>query len=237
MTPESAVTPVAGIAPDSQPLPSGPRHRTMPGVLWFLVTAGAMLVGLLSLRYALPRVPHPAPLPNFDTHRTGLILHALSAGATLLLGPWQFLTGLRRRHSALHRRLGWAYTACLVVAALSALSIAAHAATGRVAATGFFTLAVAWLVTVSMGIRTIRRGQIAAHRRWMLRCYALTAGAITLRLYLVASIMLQLPFEIAYPAIAWLSWTLNLLAAELWLRRTKFSLHAGPQPASLDLAN
>jgi hypothetical protein len=34
------------------------------------------------------------------------------------------------------------------------------------------------------------------------------------------SVVLGVPFEIAYPAIAWIAWVPNLVAAEFILRRT-----------------
>lgn len=52
----------------------------------------------------------------------------------------------------------------------------------------------------------------------MIRSFALTASAITLRIYLGLGTALQIPFEDSYPAIAWLCWVPNLIAAELYLR-------------------
>ena len=46
--------------------------------------------------------------------------------------------------------------------------------------------------------------------------YALTLAAVTLRVYLPASMALGLDFDRAYAAIAWLCWVPNLLAAQ-WL--------------------
>ena len=46
------------------------------------------------------------------------------------------------------------------------------------------------------------------------------ASAVALRLYLPSAMAARIPFELAYPAIAWLCWIPNLLAAEWLLRRT-----------------
>ena len=59
------------------------------------MTALALIVGLASLRYALPRVPHPV-LTNFVTRRAALSLPAISAALALLVGAWQFLPKLQR---------------------------------------------------------------------------------------------------------------------------------------------
>jgi hypothetical protein len=52
----------------------------------------------------------------------------------------------------------------------------------------------------------------------MIRSFALTASAITLRMYLPLIFVFHWPFSIAYPAIAWLCWIPNALAVELYLR-------------------
>jgi len=48
---------------------------------------------------------------------------------------------------------------------------------------------------------------------------ALTFAAVTLRLYLPSSMAAGIPFEIAYPAIAWLCWLPNVAVAEWLVRR------------------
>ena len=50
----------------------------------------------------------------------------------------------------------------------------------------------------------------------MVRSYALTLAAVTLRFYLPASLANGLPFEAVYAVIAWACWVPNLIVAE-WL--------------------
>jgi hypothetical protein len=52
----------------------------------------------------------------------------------------------------------------------------------------------------------------------MIRSFALTAAAITLRMYLPLIFVFHWNFSVAYPAIAWLCWIPNALAAEVYLR-------------------
>jgi hypothetical protein len=54
----------------------------------------------------------------------------------------------------------------------------------------------------------------------MVRNFALTFAAVTLRLWLPASVVAGVPFGLAYPAIAWLCWVPNALFAEVLLGRT-----------------
>ena len=150
-------------------------------------------------------------------------MHAIFASVALLIGPWQFLKGLRTCHPRVHRYLGRVYAASLLIAALDALWIAPHAFGGAESAWGFGLLAVGWLITTSMGIVSIRKGRISQHREWMIRSYALTAAAITLRIYLVAIPVLHLQFATAYPLISWLCWVPNLIFAQVWILWTAHS--------------
>jgi hypothetical protein len=69
-----------------------------------------------------------------------------------------------------------------------------------------------------MAYLSIRRRDLAAHRAWMVRSYALTLAAVTLRIYLPAAVIGGLDMTFAYPAIAWLCWVPNHVIAE-WLLR------------------
>jgi hypothetical protein len=76
-----------------------------------------------------------------------------------------------------------------------------------------------------VGWRQAVGGNLDLHRRWMIRSYALTLAAVTLRIYLPASMLLGIPFPVAYPAIAWLCWVPNLLVAQ-WMIGSRPALGA-----------
>ncbi len=85
---------------------------------------------------------------------------------------------------------------------------------------GFGILAVLWFVTGLQAYRMVRNGNIEAHRQWMIRNFALTLAAVTLRIYLpLALAVLHWPFRPSYIAISWLCWVPNLLIAEWMVRR------------------
>ena len=62
----------------------------------------------------------------------------------------------------------------------------------------------------------------------MVRSYALTFAAVTLRLWLSALTGAGVPFFEAYAAVAWLSWLPNLAAVEVFrkFRRGRVALAA-----------
>ncbi|MFK4703914.1 putative membrane protein [Roseateles asaccharophilus] len=179
----------------------------------------ALLTGAMALRYAWPGQPFAPPLPNLESQREMLVLHAVASGIALMLGPWQFATKLRQRRPRLHRALGWFYAASLLLGGLTALPLAMQSDGGPIAQVGFALLGLLWLVTTSVALVHIRARRIAEHRRWMLRSFVLTAGGITLRLQIVAGNVLGVPIEDYYTALAWTSWLPQALLLEWWLRR------------------
>jgi len=168
---------------------------------------------------------HPDMRQNFESQRIGLYAHVFAAVIALAIGPFQFVRRLRSRHLELHRWLGRLYLGVgVLVGGLAGLFMAFHAFGGLISKTGFACLALAWLYTGARAYLAIRAKDLAAHRRWMIRNFALTFAAVTLRLWLPAAIVSGAPFELAYPIIAWLCWVPNLVLAELLL------VHADDEP-------
>lgn len=165
---------------------------------------------------------HPDMRAAFEAHRTGIYVHVFAAAVALVLGPLQFSSRLRTARPGLHRWTGRIYLGVgVLLGGLAGLFMAVHAAGGPVSRLGFACLALAWLFTGFRAYRAIRAGDVASHRRWMVRNFALTFAAVTLRLWLPAFVASGIPFEMAYPGVAWLCWVPNLVAAELLLRRTR----------------
>ena len=162
----------------------------------------------------------------------GLFVHAFSGGIALLLGPFQFLNGLRNRRPKLHRWMGRIYLTGILFGGLSAFIIAPGMISGLVGEVGLMTLAILWLWTGLMAYINIRAGNVEIHREWMIRNYALTFAAATLRLWLGILIGTQVPFletkyagdfdalfvEV-YRVVMWLCWVPNLIVAEWMVQR------------------
>jgi hypothetical protein len=158
---------------------------------------------------------------------TALIAHAGGAGLALLLGPLQFLAFIRNRARALHRWIGRTYLVACLVGGVAGGLLAPFTAAGPIAASGFLLLALAWLWVTALGWRAaaIKRNY-DEHKNWMIRSFALTFAAVTLRLYLPAAGMAGIDFVAAYQWIAWLAWVPNLAVAEAWIasrRRARFA--------------
>ena len=78
-----------------------------------------------------------------------------------------------------------------------------------------------------------RAGRIAEHRQWMIRSFALTFAAVTLRLYLpVLFTVGNMDYFEASNYVAWLCWVPNILFAEVYLRRAKTRTVSGSTDAT-----
>jgi uncharacterized membrane protein len=170
---------------------------------------------------------HPDMKAAFLAHTTAIYIHAFAAMVALMLGPFQFSARLRRERPALHRWLGRLYlTVGVLVGGVAGLYLARHAFGGTGSQLGFALLAGLWLFTGLQAYRAIRRRAFDAHRRWMVRNFALTLAAVTLRIYMPLSQAAGIGFALAYPIIAWLCWVPNLVIAE-------WRFNAGDTPSPL----
>ena len=158
--------------------------------------------------------------------RAALYAHVFAAGLALVLSPLQFAARLRARAPWLHRGIGRIAIGSVTVAGCAALVLAPFTRAGPVGAAGFALLAVLWLSSAAAAFRAIRRGDVATHRRWAVRTFALTYAGVTLRLQLMALPPVvaaltgsggQAAWDRTYLVAAFLSWIPNLLVAELYL--------------------
>jgi uncharacterized membrane protein len=188
-----------------------------------LLSVGVAGYSLWAYGGGTQRVPvHPAMVATFNEHRVLITTHAVAASLALLLGPLQFLDGLRAARPRLHRVLGYAYLVPgVAVGGLAGLLLARHSFGGLVSHLGFGLLAVLWLFTGTMAVLAAKARRFADHRTWMVRNFALTLAAVTLRLYLPLGFLSGLRFEAFYPAVAWLCWVPNLIAAEWFTLRAR----------------
>lgn len=154
-----------------------------------------------------------------------LTLHVVAGSLALLTGAVQFLVKrLSAKKSSsgslnFHRMAGYLYAASILVSGTSGLFLAIEAMGGLVAVLGFFFLDVCWLAVTGMAVLQAFRHR-GRHGAWMIRSYALTAAAITLRLWLpIFTALFQIDFLTSYQIISWLCWVPNLVFAEILVRR------------------
>jgi uncharacterized membrane protein len=193
-----------------------------PGLITlFVLSLGVASYALVVYGFfPLGALLHPEMRATYALYPAAIYAHIFGSAVALIIGPFQFWTKLRNQRPQLHRWLGRCYLLVGVgIGGSAGLFMAFHAFGGLPARLGFGVLAVLWLYTGYRAYRAIRARDVAAHRRWMVRNFALTFAAVTLRLYLPTAMVSGSAFEPAYIAVAWLCWVPNLIAAELIFNR------------------
>jgi uncharacterized membrane protein len=108
-----------------------------------------------------------------------LIPHTLAGTLALLIGPINFSSRIRQRHLQLHRILGRIYVASVFVGSFTGIALA----WGRPGLPGTSMQAAAWMVCTTAAFVTARNRQIAVHRQWMARSYAVTFTFVSSRVF------------------------------------------------------
>jgi len=195
---------------------------------WWVMTVLALIIAVYAIALLfVPDMRPPFLRERFATVPLAAYLHLGGAGLALAIGPFQFKTRLRNRFLEVHRWMGRTYVICVLVGGTAALALATMSQAGLATHFGFGLLAGLWLFATGMAYLRIRAGDQVSHRRWMIRSYALTFAAVTLRIYLPLSQIAGIPFDAAYQTISWLCWVPNLIVAE-WIilrQRAAASVH------------
>ena len=163
---------------------------------------------------SLGSIVHPDMRVNFEAHATTVYVHIFASSIALLCGVLQFSTSLRVVGRYCIVTLA-AFTSLLGVipGGIAGLIMAINAYGGIVSKLGFGFSPYFGSTRDGKLTRRYDAGQIQQHQQWMIRNYALTCAAITLRIYLPLSMVAGIPFELV-PAIAWLCWVPNLAYAQ-----------------------
>jgi uncharacterized membrane protein len=152
--------------------------------------------------------------------RIAFFTHIYFGGISLLVGWSQFSKRIRDQQLKLHRFLGKTYVIAVLCSSITGFYVALFANGGMVSQLGFSFLAIGWFYTTLNAYTSIKKKNIIAHRKWMIRSYAFTLAAVTLRLWLpTLPSILDIPFSEAYIIISWLCWVPNIIVAEIYIRK------------------
>jgi hypothetical protein len=163
-------------------------------------------------------------LAMFYFHVAGASI-CLAAGWPLMFPAWT------ARHPAWHRGLGYLYlNAVLWMAAPAGLVLAMTAKGGLFGAAGFAVAGLAWWQSTWSGYRAIRRGDVPAHVRWMVRSYCWALSAPAFRAIQTALYFAGLEDGTNYVLSLWLSLAASVLLAESTVSRQRQAFAAGRWP-------
>ncbi|MCW2763157.1 MAG: hypothetical protein JWR85_3358 [Marmoricola sp.] len=216
-----------GPLPGTGPVPASGRGRRWAG--WWVVP------GLLALAFIpvlggtgrlIEVLGGPEVLPTdsrFSASPIPLVAHIVASVIYAVLGAFQFSTRLRRRHPGWHRRAGRLLVVLGLAVAFSGLWMTL--AYPQKEGTGDILWATRLLVSsgmgasVILGLVAIRSREIARHRAWMTRAYALALGAGTQAFTVGFGEALFGTGVVRTDLMMAAAWAINLAIAEWVIRR------------------
>lgn len=189
--------------------------------IWLLMAMLALILfgvtsSYLSFRPDVNFLLVKQDIVNDPIWRPAFYVHVISGMLVILVGPFQFLKSFRNKFLNWHRLGGKIYAySILLLAAPTGLIMAFYAEGGLWSTVAFSIMSILWFVTTLMAVIKIKQRKIEEHKMWMMRSYALSFAAVTLRLLVpLFSLFIFDNEDLITVSTAWLSWMLNLLVAE-----------------------
>jgi hypothetical protein len=168
--------------------------------------------------------------PKFGAFDSGFALapglifvHIICGSLFMIFAPLQFIPKIRSRHIQFHRWSGRVLVILGLVIGITALMMSFKTAIGganETAAT--VTFATLFLFALIKGFYHIRRHEVALHREWMIRMFAIAFAIATVRpivgmFFAFSKLSPHEFFGIAF----WLGFTIHLVTAEVWINYTR----------------
>lgn len=158
-------------------------------------------------------------------YKLAFFTHVYTAVLVIPAGFTQFSGFIRKKFPRVHKYTGWIYAVVVIcLAGPSGFYMGLFANGGVASQVSFCLLAILWIYFTWTAIAKVIQGDIKSHREFLIRSFALTLSALTLRAwkYLLVFLFQPRPMDV-YEIVAWLGWIPNLVIAEIIVRkRLKF---------------
>jgi len=213
-------------------------NRTVARFLWVSVIFLAFIGLAVATRRTVVLLKPGAmsarnnPAADLDSHFAGqrslVLAHILPAMLFMVLGPLQFVRGLRSAYPQVHRWSGRIFLMASAVVGVTGLTLAFGKTIGGVDEKAAIILFGSFfLIALAIALRHAMRREFAQHREWMIRGYAIGLAVATIRPIMVTFFATALlrghrpaPHEFFGTAF-WIGFTLQMMAAELWINYTR----------------
>lgn len=186
------------------------RSSRSQAKLVFFILFGLLTIFVTYMKNARIFDPTSEIAQHFAPVKWYLVAHAFFGGLAMLLGAFQFSNRLRAKYLPVHRMLGYVYVASVFISAPFAIPVAKRIdSLSLVAASGMQSFG--WMVTTAIALYCVRHGNIAQHRRWMIRSYPFAM------VFTVARVLIPIPpiLRLGFTGIEMVVWTTIALAAFL----------------------
>jgi len=214
-----------------------PQVRRVVEIIGWLLTALLIFVGVssiigralfLSEAFANPEQDFNPFEIRYYQHYITAYFHLVLGLLIVILGPFQFIRGVRKRYLKLHRWSGRVFIFSGAIGAISGTIIGVFypfmgldgQGFNESMATAFFSAII--LFSLFMAYYRIRSRAVAAHREWMIRAWALMLAIATERLLLLPlQTFSEADFGVLFGTSFWMAGAINLAAAEFWIHLTR----------------
>ena len=176
---------------------------------------------------------------RFAAHPAATLFHIVPGAIFLILAPLQFVSRVRDRHIRFHRWSGRLIVLAAWVSGVAGLFfglLMPYGGLGEAIAIALFGGLL--LTAVTVGLVSIRRGQVARHREWMIRAFAAAIAVSTVRVVAAVLDLALTPAGVGPQAIfvlsIWIGWVVTVGAAELWIIYTRPRAPIAPSTLSRD---
>ncbi len=203
----------------------------MKKTAWIFFVIGILYASYLLLLLSLPYLEMRRGIDFLKTKqliyhikhwRYSFYIHVFTSILIITSGLLQFSKTILTKYTKIHRISGFIYLAVtLLISGPAALVMSFYANGGYPAQTSFVILSLLWIGTSFLAYHFVRKKDYERHGKWMVRSYALTLSAVSLRLYSYLFDVFHFTMDPVdlYILLSWLSWTLNLLIAEILIKR------------------
>ncbi len=210
-----------------------PARAWVAPLLWFLgalaiyaaidrmhITFGALISGVM------PTDPTDI---HYVKHAALISFHIIPGLLFLVLGPLQFMSSVRARWPRVHRVSGRVFIVSGFLMAISAIAIniAFPPFGGLFKSIAVYVFSIAQIVTLTVALRAILGRNVARHRAWMIRAFAIGLAISTMRFFFIPAYLLYgMPSDFTVGLGMWIGFLVNIAVAELilWRERVKTSL-------------
>ncbi len=213
-------------------------NRGLVRILWsavmFLASIGLAVATRRTIVLMKPGTMSSAKNPavqldaHFANHATLTLAHVLPAMLFMVLGPLQFVRGLRAKYPQVHRWSGRIFLTASTVVGVTGLTMAFGKTIGRVDEKAAITLfGTFFLIALAKALWHALRREFAQHREWMIRGYAIGLAVATIRpimgtFFAAALLRGHAPEPKEFFGTAfWIGFTLQTIAAEIWINYTR----------------
>lgn len=186
-------------------------------LLFFIYLIILITIQYIPINYDIAFLSIKQEQIQYTHYKIAFFIHVYTSIFVLITGSTQFSNYIRLHHKKLHHIFGKIYIAIILLfAAPSGLLMGFYANGNLISKFSFCLLAILWFHFTLYAYIEVKKQNYLQHQKFMIRSYALTLSAISLRLfkYIIVNLFHTAPMD-TYILVSWLGWTFNLIIAEI----------------------